>query len=94
MLIGLLVFLQHLGLWLMIGQSWERSQSNSSKRFALCLRVFGARAFSLPAGMDEGGRGLSGSGDTCPRHLDLSKSSERPAALLPGSGPPRGLDSV
>lgn len=56
MLIGILVFLHHLGLWLTIGQSREMSQSNSSKMFALYLRVLGDRALSLLAGIDEGGR--------------------------------------
>lgn len=55
---GLLVFLHRVGLWLLTGQSWKRSQSNSKNMFALRARVRGPGAFSPPARIDEGGRKL------------------------------------
>lgn len=49
-----LIFLYHIGLWLLI---WEMSQSSSNKIFAFGLnRCLGARAFSPPASINEGGR--------------------------------------
>lgn len=52
-----LIFLYHIGLWLLIGQSWEMSQSNSNKIFAFNLNLcLGARAFSPPASINEGRR--------------------------------------
>lgn len=52
-----LIFLYHIGLWLLIGQSWEMHQSSSNKIFAFSLNLcLGARAFSPPASPNEGGR--------------------------------------
>lgn len=55
------MLLHHVGLWLVNGKSWKRSQSNNRNMFALSARVLGPGAFSLPARIDEEGRKLRGS---------------------------------
>lgn len=70
-----------------LAHEWPKLEKGSNSRFALSARVFGPRAFSPPARIDEGRRELRKEAIRNQATITLAQGTEQILAVGPSSQP-------